>query len=432
MISVTIQSPNVELGADWDDLMSRAHPNVFMSPAALRAADITMFAKVHVLLAWDDRTQPRRLVGLWAMQQRRSWPFWTRVLDALPFEYAFLSSPVIDPDVAADVMPAFLKAIAQAPSMPRVILMKSLDTEAASYRPLVDAVAARGGRLLTVKTENRPVVWRDSYMPATGERSKKLRQSWKRMSALGMTTMVFTSEPDAMVSAVETFLQLEFKSWKGAAGTALLCRDEDANFVRHLISNLAEQGQATIQALQIDGKTVATQVLLFSGKMAYTWKTAFDESYAKFSPGVLLIEKVTEHLFATTTITGIDSCSAESSFMSQIWSGRRAMADVLVAVGPGPSIGFWIEAARHVGRERLKRLRDDFVALRSTRKARPIVESSVKIPATRATNPKSASSTTVRPSDTVVETASPPLAQDRHPLASHGRPAQGSAARSDA
>ncbi len=431
MISVTVHSPSFELGTDWDDLMSRAHPNVFMSPAALRAADVTMFAKVHLLLAWDDRTQPRRLVGLWAMQQRRSWPFWTSVLDALPFEYAFLSSPVIDPDVAADVMPAFLKAIEQAPSMPRVILMKSLDTEAASYRPLVDAVAARGGRLLTVKSENRPVVCRNSHRPTTGERGKKLRQNWKRMSALGVT-IVLTSEPDAMVSAVETFLQLEFRSWKGAAGTALLCRDEDANFVRRLISNLAAQGQATIQALQIDGKIIATQVLLFSGKMAYTWKTAFDESYAKFSPGVLLIEKVTEHLFATTTIAGIDSCSAEGSFMSQIWSGRRAMADVLVAVGPGRSIGFWVEAARHVGRERLKRLRDDFVALRSTRKARPIVESSATIPATRATLPKPASSTIAHPADLVAETQSPPLAQDRHPLASRGRNAQGRAARSDA
>ncbi len=201
MISVTVHSPSFELGTDWDDLMSRAHPNVFMSPAALRAADVTMFAKVHLLLAWDDRTQPRRLVGLWAMQQRRSWPFLTSVLDALPFEYAFLSSPVIDPDVAADVMPAFLKAIEQAPSMPRVILMKSLDTEAASYRPLVDAVAARGGRLLTVKSENRPVVCRNSHRPTTGERGKKLRQNWKRMSALGVT-IVLTSEPDAMVSAV--------------------------------------------------------------------------------------------------------------------------------------------------------------------------------------------------------------------------------------
>ena len=423
MISVTIHSPNFELGADWDDLVSRAHPNVFMSPAALRAADVTRFAKVQMLLAWDDSVQPRRLVGLWAMQQRRTWPFGTVVLEALPFDYAFLSSPVIDLDLASDVMPAFLTAIAEAPKMPRIILMKSLDAEAASYRPLVDGVAARGGRVLIVKTENRPVMWRGESSPATGERAKKLRQGWKRMSALGATAMVFITEPDAVGAAVETFLQLEFRSWKGAAGTALLCREEDANFVRRLIANLAAQGQAGVQALQIDGKTIATQVLLFSGQMAYTWKTAFDQAYAKFSPGVILIDRATEHLFAKKTIVGIDSCSAESSFMSQIWYGRRAMADILVAVGPGPSFTFWVEAARHVARERLKRLRDNIIARRDSRRSRPGTESAATA-AIRTTAQKNVPGTKVPATDSIIETSSPPLAQDSHTTTTQKRSQQ--------
>ncbi len=432
MISVTIQSPNFELGADWDDLVSRAHPNVFMSPAALRAADATQFSRIHVLLAWDDRAQPRRLVGLWAMQQSRALPFWTTVLDALPFEYAFLSSPVVDPDVAAVVMPAFFRAIADAPDMPRVIRMKSLDTEAASYRPLIDAIEARGGRVLTIKTESRPVIWRDTTEKASGERRKKLRQGWKRMSALGVAAIVFVSDPQAIAAEVETFLQLEFKSWKGAAGTALLCRDGDANFVRRLIANLAEQGQAAIQTLQIDGQTIATQVVLFSGTMGYTWKTAFDKAYAKFSPGVVLIDRVTEHLFATTHISGIDSCSAENSFMSQLWYGRRAMADVLVAVGPGRSAGFWWEAARQVGRERLKQWRDRLVAWRAARQSRPVppaAGSAVAAPAMTTTGPTPDPGAATIAAEMDVETVSPPLVQDQHPVVSQARPAPASTVR---
>ena len=54
---------------------------------------------------------------------------------------------------------------------------------------------------------------------------------------------------------------------------------------------------------------------------AYTWKTAFDAEFAKFSPGALLIDKVTDELFAAG-IAQIESCSAEGSFMQHFWTGR--------------------------------------------------------------------------------------------------------------
>ena len=346
------------------------------------------------------------------------------------------------PTFASDVMPAFLKAIAGARTSPNVIVMKSLDAEAVSYPLMIDALATHGGRVMTIKTENRPVFRRDAIEKNSGERRKKLRQSWKRMSAIGVTTIVINTEPPAVSAAVERFLQLEFKSWKGAAGTAVLCREEDANFVRRMIVNLAEQGQANVQELQIDGQTIAVQILLLSGSMAYTWKTTFDETYAKFSPGVALIDKLTEHLFATTTITGIDSCSVENSFMAQIWSGRRAMADVLVAVGPGPSIAFWVEAAWQVGRERLKSLHKHVVALREQkRQTAPTRAPAVVRPATAPIAMPVVAPAMLRhvknvslvPDDAVlVDIASPSIvANDPHSLHQHDRAADRAGARSD-
>lgn len=372
MISVTIHPPGFDLGAQWDELVSRAQPNVFMSPAALQAVDALMFAKLHVLLAWDQSAESQRLVGLWALQERRRLPFGPAMLDALPYEYAFLSSPVIDPAFAAEIMPAFLTAIADAPGLPRVVALKSFDGEAASYQPLLRAIDARGGRALTLKTESRPVIWRDSVGKLSGERRKKIRQSWKRLAAVGTSEIVFVSEPSAIAEAFETFLQLEFRSWKGEAGTALLCDVADAAFARRLIGDLAARRQASIELLQVDGRAIAIQVLLFSGAMAYTWKTAFDAEFAKYSPGVMLIDRLTEELFATTDIAGIDSCSVEGSYMAQMWSGRRTMIDLLVDVGPGLSIGFLMEAGQQFGRERLKSLRDRLRAsVRAARIAKP-------------------------------------------------------------
>jgi hypothetical protein len=108
MISVNICSPTLDLAAPWDDLVRRASSNVFMNPAALMAANESGFASVHVLLAWDDSTGLKKLVGVWAFQVRRISRLWPAVLEALPYNYAFLSSPVVEPAFVRDLIPRFI------------------------------------------------------------------------------------------------------------------------------------------------------------------------------------------------------------------------------------------------------------------------------------------------------------------------------------
>jgi len=80
MISVTIDSPNPDLGPHWDDLVRRASSNVFMNPAALDAACATGFASIKMLLAWEEDAGARKLVGVWALRLRKMAPFWPTVL----------------------------------------------------------------------------------------------------------------------------------------------------------------------------------------------------------------------------------------------------------------------------------------------------------------------------------------------------------------
>ena len=125
-----------------------------------------------------------------------------------------------------------------------------------------------------------------------------------------------------------------------------------------MLQNLAAQGNASVALLRVDGEAIAAQVLMYCGATAYTWKTAFSANYAKYSPGTLLIDKVTEELFAGPDIQAINSCAAEASFMAQLWAGRRTMVDMLVDVGPAKSLGYRLEAARQLGYQRLREFRD--------------------------------------------------------------------------
>ena len=100
MVSVEIRAPDPAIVPHWDALTRRAGANVFMHPAALCAAAATGLARIHVLLAWEGD----KLIGLWGLHERRVAPFFPAFLAAPPYEYAFVASPVIDPDY--DVMPA--------------------------------------------------------------------------------------------------------------------------------------------------------------------------------------------------------------------------------------------------------------------------------------------------------------------------------------
>lgn len=357
MISVSICSPTLDLSAPWDDLVRRASSNVFMNPVALTVANESRFARIQVLLAWDDSTGLERLVGVWALQVRKISPLWPALLEALPYNYAFLSSPVVDPAFVGAVIPAFLSAIRESPSLPKVINLKSLDAEAPSFAMLVNALAVQGGAQLRLSESTRPFATREFGVKRSGSTRKKLRQDWNRLSATGAVDVVNNRTPD-MQEAFETFLTLEAGSWKGARGTALLCDAADAAFARQLVIALAERGNASVALLRVDGRAIAAQVLMYCGATAYTWKTAFSPDYAKYSPGALLIDKITEELFATAGIEAIDSCSSEGSFMAQLWSGRRKMADLLIDVGAGKSLAFSLEAARQWGYDQLRWLRD--------------------------------------------------------------------------
>jgi len=361
MISVTIDSPNPDIGPHWDDLIKRASSNVFMNPAALQAACETNFAAIKMLLAWEEGAGSRRLVGIWALRLRKIAPLWPPVLEALPYNYAFLSSPVVDPAFIDEVIPALFAAIEKSPLLPKVVSLKSFDAECPSYPAMLKVLAGRGIAPLTLSETARPFVTREFGVKRSGSTRKKLRQDWNRLSALGGTVDVVNDRtPDGARRAFESFLTLEKASWKGARGTALLSDPQDAAFVRQLFQNLAAQHNASVALLRVDGEAIAAQVLMYCGTTAYTWKTAFDAKYSKYSPGTLLIDRITDELFAGPDILAINSCAAEESFMGQLWAGRRTMVDMLVDVGPGKSLGYRMEAGRQLGYQRLRGLREWF------------------------------------------------------------------------
>ena len=370
-ININICPPDLSLAEHWDDLARRSPVNVFLHPAALNAVYATGFAKLHVLLAWEKR-EPGRLVGLWALQNGGMTSLRPAILATPPYDYAFVSNPMVDPSFADEVIPAFLDAIERSPALPNLIRLKYLDAECDTYDAIVRALTRRGSPVSKLAERGRPFASRDSGRKSSGSTRKKLRQDWNRLSAQGAVDIVNERTRCRVRDAFEVFLTMEARSWKGARGTALLCSEKDAAFARKLVWNLATQDSASVALLRLAGEPIAAQVLLYGGNTAYTWKTTFNPDYAKYSPGVLLVDRVTDELFADPQIQSIESCSPEGGFMGQIWEGGRRTVDLLADVRPEKRFSFAIAAGWERGHRRLRGWRTRFRAASSAVRKRAL------------------------------------------------------------
>jgi len=352
-----IVPPEPDDAGQWQALCLRTSGNVFMHPAALGAAHATGLARPGVLRAWLREGASERLIGVWALCASSPAPWGAPVLAAPPYKYAVIANPVLDPDFMDEAVSALLDGIERHPSLPKVLRLRSLDTQCATYAALCRALVARGARVLKPWEGERPFVTRAMGVRRSGATRKKLRQHWNRLRALGAVEVRNDRSPDAARDALETFLTMEAASWKGVRGTALLCDPRDARFARRFIGGLAAQRCASVALLKIDGCPIAAQVLLYSGSVAYTWKTTFDSAFGRFSPGALLVDRITEQLLATG-YEAIESCARSGGFMDQIWAGRRACANLLVHLGERKSPGYIAAASSEWAYVQLRAIRN--------------------------------------------------------------------------
>ena len=80
--------------------------------------------------------------------------------------------------------------------------------------------------------------------------------------------------------------------------------------------------------IDLDGRAMAMLVNFITPPGAFSFKIAFDEEYARFSPGVLVqIENL--QLLGRGDIAWMDSCAAENHPMiDSLWGGRRSIVRV--------------------------------------------------------------------------------------------------------
>ena len=84
------------------------------------------------------------------------------------------------------------------------------------------------------------------------------------------------------------FIELEASGWKGRAGTAIGCREDDRRFFGEVFAEAFRRERLIVTGLDLAGKPLARHVHAGRrAKAASRFKLAYDEAHEKSSPGML-------------------------------------------------------------------------------------------------------------------------------------------------
>jgi hypothetical protein len=331
-----------DLAPRWAALAKRPLvANIFYEPEYAIPARLPFGDGVRILAIHADASPNAPLLGLWPFRVARlRWGLPLPVLLGWTHPFAASGVPLLDRDRATEALTALFNIPSTFPGLPRRALLPLLPDEG----PFAEALARLQGTLglREARTEShdrayltpRPAADPLAHL-SSGSRSK-LRQEYRRLEKEGPITLDVVEAPGELGAALDNYLELEAKGWKGRAGTAIPSSPAESEFIRGVVSNLGAQGRVRIDRLKLGERVIASSITYRNGATAWYAKISFDEEFAKNSPGSQLVVKVTEAMNADSSLTFADSCAPPlHPLMRRFWPERMDISNRLLELDGG-------------------------------------------------------------------------------------------------
>lgn len=330
---------NPDFRAAWDELAIQAgEPNPFFESwyllAALRAHDPA--GRVQLLCAHDNEV----LVGLLPIiRQARYYgkplPHWAAWMHG----NCFLGVPLVAHGHEPDFWQAALNWLDHRAGRALFLHLPHLPLGGRNHSTLAALCAQHGRPGAVVHREDRAMLASDlspeAYLAEvlTGKKRKELRRQFTRLSELGTLAITRRRDQQGLRRWIEDFLALEHSGWKGSAGSALASQQDTAQLFREAVTGGAARGRLERLTLTLDGVPVAMLASFITPPGAFSFKTAFDERFARFSPGVLL-QRTNLAVLDDPQVDWTDSCAAaDHPMIDHLWRERRAIGRLSMGIG---------------------------------------------------------------------------------------------------
>lgn len=323
----------------WDDLAAHAaEPNIFSESWFLRPAleQFDAMDKVRLFTLWDG-DQLCGLMPLATLPRYGRWPV-PHVQNWLHHN-AFLGSPLVRKGYADCFWRELLAGLDTDLGQGLFFHINGLTIGGEVARALEDICDAQRRRCALVQQTERALL-EHGLTPAAyyeqavrSKKRKELRRQKNRLAEEGALTFTRDDSSTGLAEWTEEFLALEKRGWKGRNGSALASFPETRALFSEVLAGAATLGKVERLDLRLEGRPLAMLVNFHSPPGSFSFKTAFDEDFARYSPGVLLqIENLA--LLDRADIEWCDSCAVQGHPMiDSIWTGRRSIGRYSIAIG---------------------------------------------------------------------------------------------------
>ncbi|MES0199004.1 GNAT family N-acetyltransferase [Mesorhizobium sp. M0011] len=338
-------SAGFDLVEELDYLCARTvEPNVFFNPRFLAPAMPRLEdreVRLAVIRDGDEYRNRLRLLVPFSVE-RPVVPLGVPVMRTWSSPFGPLGTPLVDRDDPVGVVEDFFSMLSRPHlKLPKVFVLADVRLDGPVASLLATVAEARGLTLITTGQSQRPALESeldgDDYLKASlrSHHYREFRRLKRRLGDLGKLEHVVARGPEDIRHAIEGFLSLEAAGWKGRERTAMAIDRFRAAFAREAVHRLAEQDMCRIHSLTLDGRTIACLIVFVEAGVAYTWKTAYDETLASYSPGTLLMIEVTRQHLDDPNIMMTDSCAVpDHPVMSRLWAERKPMGTLVIGLAP--------------------------------------------------------------------------------------------------
>lgn len=147
----------------------------------------------------------------------------------------------------------------------------------------------------------------DAYPAGISRKFRRnLANARNRLAELHGVEFIRVEGQQAARVHLEEFANLETSGWKGRAGSAIKNSPDLMAFYDALTRRLGGIGWLQWSFLRAEGKVIAAKMNVKFGKSLVMCKIAYDEAYARYSPGNLLMEQDIEVARQSRTIERVD------------------------------------------------------------------------------------------------------------------------------
>lgn len=256
--------------------------------------------QIHFFIAYYYQ----RPIGILPLRQRSDvmYGMKVRVLELPTHAHMPLSDLIVDTRfLPPDFFSRFDRFLAREGIAWDVLVLQNVPAESCVLQ-LLNAAAAR--YLVNISRRYDCIRANGGYETlARGFASKtreNFRRARRRLSQAGAVEYVTASSGEDLAAAFTAFLEVEASGWKGSdgAGTAIKLDERLLEFYRGIMRAFEPNGGCEINLLKLDGQAIAAQFCLVVDDTVYALKIGYDEAYARFSPGKVLLDEMLRRALA--------------------------------------------------------------------------------------------------------------------------------------